>query len=46
MNYQGLICLLKSATIKGKTIKYQRLVTLVYTQTGDSKYNLIRPQAK
>ena len=31
---------------KGKDDKIQRLVTLVYTQTGDSKYNLIRPQAK
>lgn len=37
---------LEIGSIKGKTIKYQRLVTLVYTQTGDSKYNLIRPQAK
>ena len=30
---------------KGKDDKIPA-VTLVYTQTGDSKYNLIRPQAK
>ena len=32
---------------KGKDDKIASgLVTLVYTLTGDSKYNLIRPQAK
>ena len=34
---------LKSATVKRMAIKSQRVITLVYTITGDSKYNLIRP---